>query len=81
MALHISWDNESSSVFVGLSVAQPQEGETCGEKWIFKGDFELPLVLSTPVFLLEGIREYTQGRTWLMENWLKMLQGLLGGKK
>lgn len=81
MALHISWDNESSSVFVDLVVAQPQEGTTCGEKWIFKGDFEQPSVTSTPVFLLDVTRKYTQGRTCLLENWLKMLQGFLGGKK
>lgn len=42
---------------------------------------EQPLVPSTPVFLLEATREHTQGRTCLLENLLKMLQGLLGKKK
>lgn len=33
MALHISWDNESSSVFVDLVVAQTQDGAGWGEFW------------------------------------------------
>lgn len=58
-----------------LVVAQTPGGAGCGEKWIFKGAFEQPLVPSTPVFLLEATREYRQGRMCLLENRLKMLQG------